>query len=160
MVLENILSYERSICRLDASSKKKTFEFIADFLLGLNDSPDITPDQLIEKLNAREKLGSTAIGKGVAIPHCRCPELTEPTGLLITLEHPINFDAPDNQKVDILFVLIVPEENNEQNLTLLTELADLLSSIEFRNHMRKAKTSEELYFAALNFERHQAKTTN
>ncbi|MCY4044661.1 MAG: PTS sugar transporter subunit IIA [Cellvibrionales bacterium] len=158
MVLENILSYERSICQLDTSSKKKTFEFIADFLLSLSDTPDVTPDQLIEKLNAREKLGSTGIGKGVAIPHCRCPDLDEPTGLLITLERPIDFDAPDDQKVDILFVLIVPEENNEQHLTLLTELAELLSSIEFRNNMRKARTAEELYFAALNFERHQSKS--
>ena len=104
MILESILSHERTICRLDSSSKKRTFEFIADFLSTLQSECHIKPDHLIDLLNKRERLGSTGIGKGIAIPHCRCKDIKQPLGLLITLKQPISFDAPDDQHVDIVFV--------------------------------------------------------
>ncbi len=153
MILDSILTHDRSLCNLELSSKKKVFEFIADFLSSSSDTPLKQPDQLIELLNTRERLGTTAIGKGIAVPHCRCPKIDEPLGLLITLDKAIAFDALDGQKVDIIFVLMVPEKNHEQYLSMLTSLAELFDSIDFRNQVRKAESSEELFYAALNFER-------
>lgn len=153
MILENILSRERTICRLESTSKKRTFEYIADLLSSLNNTPPIEPDHLIELLNTRERLGSTAIGKGIAIPHCRCTQVTEPMGFLITLQQPVDFDAPDDQKVDIIFLLLVPDDDGNDYLSLLSSLADLFRSIEFRNQIRKVDTSDSLYYTALNFER-------
>lgn len=153
MILDTLLSPERSLAKLDLSSKKKVFEFIADFFTASEQTQLHQPDQLVDLLTSREKLGSTAIGKGIAIPHCRCAKVSEPIGLLMTLEKPVGFDAPDEQKVDIILVIVVPDENHDTHLPMLTNLASLFDSLDFRNQIRKAQTSEELYYTVINFER-------
>ncbi|CAA0081260.1 Nitrogen regulatory protein [BD1-7 clade bacterium] len=154
MIIEHILTPERTACNVATSSKKRTFEFIAD-RLGQSQpaSPCINADNLLEHLNARERLGSTGIGKGIAIPHCRCSDITETIGLLIKLKKPVDFDAPDDQPVDILFVMVVPQDANDQHLQILSSLAELFHQAEFRNQLRKAQTNDELYMAALNYEK-------
>ncbi len=158
MMIENILTPERSVALLNASSKKRTFEFIADKLSQPESAtPCINADSLLEHLNARERLGSTGIGKGIAIPHCRCSDIQDTQGLLIKLKKPIDYDAPDDQPVDILFVLIVPQDANDQHLNILSSLAELFHQAEFRNELRKAQTNDELYWAAVNYERSHTK---
>ena len=96
-------------------------------------------------LLAREKLGSTALGDGIAIPHCRISGCSEAMGTLLTLEEPIDFDAPDGNPVDILFVLLVPAEAHQEHLTILGGLAQLLSNSDYCQGLRDASSNQELH---------------
>ena len=88
-------------------SKKRLFETIARIIS--DDQPSLVYEEVFDQLIAREKLGSTGLGQGIAIPHCRVEHCPQPLGTLVTLEQPIDFDAPDDQPVDLLFALLVPE---------------------------------------------------
>lgn len=147
MAIADILNLERTSCNLSLSSKKRTFDYIADFLA--SKVPDIDADDLFEHLTQREQLGSTGIGNGIAIPHCRCSNVKETTGALITLRDPVNFDAADQHPVDIIFVLLVPKEACDEHLKTLSSLAEKLDQTTFRNQLRKADTAESLYQAAI-----------
>ena len=100
---------------------------------------------MLNRLIAREKLGSTGIVKGIAIPHCRVKDCRAPLGSLVTLEAPIEFDAPDELPVDLLFVLLVPEEAHQQHLDILANVARLFSQEDFCRDMRAARDREVLY---------------
>ena len=93
----------------------------------------------------REELGSTGIGRGVAIPHARLPDLQRPYGLLAKLKQPIEFDAIDGQAVDILFVLLLPAAAENEALAALALVARMLRSPENLARLRAAKNSSELY---------------
>lgn len=150
-LMNRILTPERTLCNASGSSKKRVLESISDFI---NDTiPDIDGEQLFEHLIAREKLGSTGIGKGIAIPHCRCSNITETFGCLVKLNEAIDFDSIDNLPVDILFVLMVPEDAQDQHLQVLAQLAELFNQTEFRNGLRKSQDEDELYQAATQFEK-------
>lgn len=151
MNINQILTPERTFCHAPASSKKRALEIVADFLSSNN--PNIDSTELFENLTARERLGSTGIGMGVAIPHCRYNKIEQTQACLVKLKQPVDFDAIDNQPVDILFVLIVPEDAHDEHLQTLAELARLLSQTEYRNQLRKSQTSEELFQAAVHFEK-------
>lgn len=151
MIIHQILTQDRTLCHAPGSSKKKALENIADFIHST--LPRIDSNELFEKLIAREKLGSTAIGKGIAIPHCRCSKVDRTIGCLVKLQKPIDFDAPDSLPVDLLFILIVPEEATEDHLQTLSQLAQLLDQSEFRNELRKSQSNEALYAAAMQFDR-------
>jgi len=96
-------------------------------------------------LLTREKLGSTGIGRGIAIPHGRMSGAQEPLALVLVSETPINFDAIDNRPVDIFVALIVPEGDNQQHLKTLATIADKLKNKEFCKQLRCAKSDAELY---------------
>ena len=151
MQINQILDRDRILCNAPGSSKKKALENIADFLHSR--LPEIDSDELFEQLVAREKLGSTAIGKGVAIPHCRCQWVQQTVGCLVKMHEPIDFDAADNLPVDLLFVLIVPEQATDEHLQTLAQLAQLFDQSEFRNALRKAQTRDELFAAANRFDK-------
>lgn len=151
MIIHQILTRDRTLCDAPGSSQKKALENIADFVH--SSQPQIDSNELFEKLIAREKLGSTAIGKGIAIPHCRCSKVEETIGCLVKLQHAIDFDAPDSLPVDLLFVLIVPQEATEEHLQTLSQLARLLDQSEFRNELRKSHSNESLFAAAMQFDR-------
>ena len=102
-------------------------------------------DQVLDHLIAREKLGSTGLGQGIAIPHCRVGDCPEPLGTLISLEEPIPFDAPDDRAVDLLFVLLVPEEAHQQHLDILATVASLFSQADFCSRLRGARDDRTLY---------------
>lgn len=108
MTIARILSSSRTHCDTAASSKKRALEHIADFIC--QDMPDLDAGVLFKNLINRERLGSTGIGEGIAIPHCRMSNCPDITGALVRLAEPVDFDALDDEPVDLLFTLLVPEE--------------------------------------------------
>ena len=138
------------MCHAPGVSKKRLFETIARMIS--DDQPSLSYEELFHHLIAREKLGSTGLGKGIAIPHCRVDACPHPLGSLLTLEQAINFDAPDDQPVDILFALLVPGEAHQQHLDILANIARLFSQADFCEQLRGATNSRELYDLAINRE--------
>jgi PTS system nitrogen regulatory IIA component len=108
---------------------------------------------LFHNLVARERLGSTGIGEGVAIPHCRVAGFNRIHGCLIKLEQAIDFGSLDDQPVDLIFALIVPEEQNEEHLATLARVAAIMQDDSSRMSLRQCSSSEELYATALQLER-------
>lgn len=147
MLLENILTPARSRVNVPGGSKKRVLEFIAG--LFAEDQPEMNADLLFDSLIAREKLGSTGFGNGIAIPHCRLAGCTTPMGAILHLDSPVDFDAIDGAPVDLLFVLLVPETATEQHLTLLRQVAALFDNDSLRERLRSAPDSQALYQAAL-----------
>lgn len=148
MQLSSILTPERTLFGAPGSSKKRVLENIASFIC--EDISTLDPLKLFDKLIEREKLGSTGLGKGIAIPHCRINNCTSVIGTLITLDNPVDFDAIDGQKVDLLFVLLVPEEAHDEHLKALAKLAELFSQQHFCDQLRNSKNSESLYNNIIN----------
>ena len=105
-------------------------------------------DNIFNLLIAREKLGSTGLGKGIAIPHCRAANCEEPLGTLVTLADPVDFDAPDDVPVDLLFVLLVPETAHQEHLDILANIARLFSQPEYCQRLRDANSDAALFRAA------------
>lgn len=93
---------------------------------------------VFDALMQREKLGSTGLGQGIAIPHGRIKGLKEAVGAFVQLAQAIEFDAPDNKPVDLVFIMLVPEQANESHLQLLSELAQMFSDRAFRENLAKA----------------------
>ena len=145
-LLSQILTPERTVCHAHGPSKKRLFETIAE-LVCVNE-PLLHYDSILNHLITREKLGSTGLGQGIAIPHCRVGNCTQPLGALLSLEKPIPFDAPDDQPVDLLFVLLVPEEARQQHLDILANIARLFNQQQFCRRLRAARDSSTLYEVA------------
>ncbi len=139
----NILSLPRTLCAAREASKKRVFESAARLVA--EDQSYLDSAELFAALINREKLGSTAMGNGIAIPHCRISNCSEPIGALLTLVDPIEFDAYDQQLVDIIFVLIVPEEAHQEHLNVLANLARMFSDPDNANRLRQATSDVELY---------------
>lgn len=141
-LIASLLTPENVLVDLDASSKKRVFEQAG---LIFENNQDIGRSTVFDSLFARERLGSTGLGQGVAIPHGRIKGLKEATGAVIRLSTPIAFDAPDGRPVDLLFVLLVPEQATEQHLQLLSELAQLFSDAQFRDRVHKAADASAVH---------------
>jgi|TARA_R110002072_G_scaffold36181_2_gene106576 PTS system nitrogen regulatory IIA component len=141
--LNQILAPDRTICRAPNVSNKRLFETIARIFS--DDQPSLTYDKILDQLIAREKLGSTGMGQGIAIPHCRVTECVEPLGAILTLEEAIPFDAPDDQPVDLLFILLVPKEAHQKHLDILAEIARLFSQEDLCKRLRAARDNHSLY---------------
>jgi len=144
--IEALLSPGRTVCRLPCASVKKLFETAAGVLSA--DQPALSADDIFTHLLAREKLGSTGIGHGIAIPHFRVADCSRALGALVTLESPLSFDAADDVDVDIFFVLMVPENGQQQHLDTLAGIARLFSQSEFCTAVRAATTDAQLYRVA------------
>jgi PTS system nitrogen regulatory IIA component len=149
MQLAKLLTPGRTACRVPGVSKKRLFETIARIIS--DDQVSLPYNTVLSSLIAREKLGSTGLGQGIAIPHCRIDNCTHAMGTLITLEEAIDFDAPDGKPVDILFVLLVPEEGQQQHLDILAGIASLFSQESFCNQARQAGDADTLYSAVTNW---------
>ena len=143
MIIHSILTPERTLDGVQGISKKKILEFIANRIN--EDIPQIDASALFESLIARERLGTTGLGNGVAIPHCRCADCPEPIGLFIRLKEPIDFDSIDRAPVDLIFALIVPEGENQEHLELLRALAEQFSSNFVMESINQAKNANMLY---------------
>jgi PTS system nitrogen regulatory IIA component len=120
---------------VDAASKRDLFGAIADLFSA---SGDLARSAVVDALAAREKLGSTGLGQGIAIPHGRIKGLKDARGAFVRLAQPIPFDAPDGRPVNQVFVLLVPEHATEQHLELLSELAQMFSERAFRERLAAA----------------------
>ncbi len=129
------------------SSKKQVLEQISRLVHSVH--PDVKYQTILEALQQRERLGSTSVGHGVALPHARIPNLNSPLCTLMTLRNAISFQADDAVAVDIVFGLVVPEEATDEHLALLSELAEKCRDKKYREALRKATTNETLYQAAI-----------
>ena len=116
-------------------SKKRLFEQAA---ASISAEFDLDQESVYRSLLAREKLGSTAIGHGVAIPHSRMSGCSEPLGCLILLSEGVDFGAPDGADVEIAFILLVPEAATQDHLDLLASLANAFSNADMRDRLKKA----------------------
>ena len=128
-------------------SKKRVFERAAE---AMGAALNLSSDNIYRALLAREKLGSTAIGEGIAIPHCRINECAEAAGCLVTLQEPIDFGSIDGRDVDVIFVLLVPEDATQAHLNLLAALARSFSNADLRSRVRQTLDPEELRQLLLN----------
>ena len=117
---------------LDVASKKRVFEQAG---LLFENNNQIARSQVFDSLFAREKLGSTGLGQGIAIPHGRIKGLKEAVGALVRLRQPIAFDSPDGQPVSLVFVLLVPEKATDLHLQILSELAQMFSDKQLREKL-------------------------
>lgn len=125
----------------DLTSKKRVFEQAG---LLFENNQQISRNLVFDSLFAREKLGSTGLGQGVAIPHGRIKNLKNASGALIRVRNAVPFDAPDGQNVKLVFVLLVPERATDEHLQILSELAQMFSDRSFREKLIVAATADEL----------------
>lgn len=143
LTIDNILAPELTLCRVPASSKKRVLETIAEHIHQQDET--LSDTQIFNNLVSRERLGSTGIGQGIAIPHCRLEGLDRVIGVLMTLEERIDFDAIDNQPVDLVFALIVPKEATSEHLELLSQLAEKFNDSAFCERLRQCEDAGSLY---------------
>ena len=147
MELSDILTPDRCLCKIQGFSKKRLLKTLST-ILGESFS-NLDENQVFDSMMAREQLGSTGIGNGIAIPHCRVPECNEITGCLITLETYVDYDSTDGNPVDLIFVLIVPEEKEEDHVITLAVLAEKFHDQQFCDSLRNAQSNDELYKCAI-----------
>lgn len=140
--LANILSIENILLDINVTSKKRVFEQAA---LLFENNQGISRATIFDSLFSRERLGSTALGHGVAVPHGRIPNLEKPYGAFIRLSNAIPFDAPDNENVNLLVVLLVPENATQEHLEILAALAKTLSNEETRAQLQTLEDPEAIY---------------
>jgi PTS system nitrogen regulatory IIA component len=145
--IDSILTLERTVKSAPASSKKKVLEYLGSFIA--EHIPESSADDIYERLLSRERMGSTGIGEGIAIPHCRLKQCDKTFGVLLQLEEPIDFDSIDQQPVDLIFALLVPEEATDEHLKTLSMLAQKLSQADYRDALRNSPDSENLYQRAI-----------
>ncbi|HLA33274.1 MAG TPA: PTS IIA-like nitrogen regulatory protein PtsN [Rhodocyclaceae bacterium] len=141
-LITSLLPPDNVVAKLEASSKKRLFEQAG---LLFENQQDIARNAVYDALFAREKLGSTGLGQGIAIPHGRIKGLKKPVGAFFRLETPVQFEAPDGKPVSLVFVLLVPEAANEEHLQLLAELAQMFSDREFREKLPLAADAAALH---------------
>ncbi|MCX7563608.1 PTS sugar transporter subunit IIA [Xanthomonadaceae bacterium XH05] len=146
MHLIDLLAPSRVHADARATSKKRLLELAAAALVQPGDSPELER-RIYDSLCLRERLGSTGLGHGVAIPHGRIAGLTAPAGAFLKLTDALPFDASDGQPVDLVFALVVPEHLTQQHLMLLSQLAQMFSDADFCSQLRHAGNDSELYSA-------------
>ena len=143
MKLTQLINKDSVVCNADVSSKKRALEFLAELLAKASASADAFV--IFQHLTDREKLGSTSLGHGVAIPHARTGGSNKAIGAFIKLEQGIDFDSPDNEPTDLLFALMVPEHYTDEHLEILSDLASRFSDETLCHNLRSANSSKELY---------------
>jgi len=143
MKLQEILTADCIKCLATVSSKKRILELIC--ALASNKIPGIDQHVLLDSLMEREKMSSTGIGHGIAIPHGRLPNAQQVIAVLITTEKAIVFDAIDNQAVDIFIALFVPENSCDEHLSTLQSIARLFSGKDNSKMIRRCQTNEQLF---------------
>ena len=141
--LVELMAPERIIVRAAAGSKKSALEAVSALIAGSH--PGLTETKIYDCLLARERLGSTGIGHGIAIPHGRLPSIVRPVGAFAALEKGVDFAALDGAPVDLILALVVPAESTEQHLRILTSLATLFSDERLREGLRQAASPEAAY---------------
>jgi len=143
MKIVDMLDTERIVCNPDTASKKRVMELLSQTLA--DGHSDITSAQLFDSLISREKLGSTAMGNGVAIPHGRCKKIEHAAVAILKLAKGVDYDAPDSKPVDLLVALAVPEEATDEHLELLSTIAEMLSDEKLVARLRRANSSQSMF---------------
>ncbi len=145
--IEDILTPERSVIDVTVSSKKKLLEQLSSLVA--EEIGDASADDIYERLLARERMGSTGIGEGIAIPHCRLLQCQKALGILLRLNTPIDYDSIDGNPVDLVFALLVPEEATDEHLQILATLASNFNQAEYREALRNAPDAKRLFQRAV-----------
>ncbi|TMP83529.1 PTS IIA-like nitrogen-regulatory protein PtsN [Pseudoalteromonas phenolica] len=143
MKLSSIINKDCSKAAVLFNSKKRALEYISE--LASQHLPEHNAHEILDAFLTREKLGSTGIGKGIAIPHGRLKGIDSIFAILVTNQNSINFDAIDNRPVDILLAMLVPEGDNASHLKTLAEIAGKLNNKEFCKQLRQAPNDDALY---------------
>lgn len=143
MNLKNLVSTDTVICNADVVSKKRALEFLAD-LLARKTQVDKSFD-IFQLLTEREKLGSTSLGHGIALPHARTSLCKQAIGVFIRTKKGIDFDSPDHEPTDLLFALMVPEHYTDEHLNILAGLASMFNDEKFCQNLRSADNDAELF---------------
>ncbi len=140
--LAAILPTAQALVQVDATSKKRAFEeagLLFENLHGLNRA------MVADSLFARERLGSTGLGYGVAIPHGRIKGMKLPLAAVFRLREPIGFDSPDEKPVSLMIFLLVPEASTQKHLEILSEIAEMLSDLQLRDKLKACDDALELH---------------
>ena len=140
--LASILSAEQVLVQVDVSSKKRAFEEVGLLFENLH---GLSRALVTDSLFSRERLGSTGLGHGVAIPHGRIKGLKAPMAAVFQLAKPIGFDAPDEQAVGLMIFLLVPEAATQKHLEILSEIAEMLSDAPLREKLLTDQDAADLY---------------
>jgi PTS system nitrogen regulatory IIA component len=141
-LVAQLLNPSHVVLDLQASSKKRLFEQAG---LLFENQDGLARSLVFDSPFARERLGSTGLGQGVAIPHGRIKGLKEALGALYRLAQPVPFDAPDGSPVSLAFVLLVPEKATEKHLQILSELAQMFSDRALRESLAAARDAAAVY---------------
>jgi PTS system nitrogen regulatory IIA component len=141
MTISALLSPQSIFLDIEISSKKKLLELIANIVA---DQTRLTESSIYNKLLNRERLGSTGLGQGFAVPHARLENLDKTMGCFFRLKVPVNFEAPDNRPVDLLFVIVIPEEATDEHLMILSSLARIFSQVDVCEAIRSATSRDEI----------------
>jgi len=141
-LISKILTSECVLLDAESTSKKRVFERVG---ILFENTQNIARSQVFDSLFAREKLGSTGLGQGVAIPHGRVKGLRDAVAAFVKMETPIPFDAPDGLPVNFIFVLLVPERATDLHLQILGELAQMFSDQKFRDELTKANDAAAIH---------------
>lgn len=141
MTISALLSPQRIFLDTEISSKKKLLELIANIVADQTQMPEST---IYSNLLNRERLGSTGLGHGFAVPHARVENLDKTIGCLFRLKEPVNFESPDNQPVDLVFTIIIPQEATEEHLMILSSLASIFSQTDVCEAIRGATSRDEI----------------
>lgn len=143
MTLQDILTLDCTQCAVPASSKKRILEQIC--LIAAEKMGNCSASELLESILNREKMGSTGIGNGIAIPHGRLNNTDKAMAVLLTTEKAIDFDAIDNKSVDIFICLFVPKNSTQEHLNTLQSIAQLFSNRKTAKQARKCTNNQELF---------------
>ena len=145
MNLSELLPSENVSINIGGNTKKVVLEKISIFISDRSD--EISSEEVQQGLIARERLATTGVGNGIAIPHCRISGCKKITAAFFKLVHSIDFESADNNLVDLVFVLIVPNEQNDVHLKALSLISELLSNQKRCGALRNASSNEILYQA-------------
>jgi nitrogen PTS system EIIA component len=142
MLGPDLINEARIGCGLEIASKKRLLETLAELLA--SDHPRLQTETVFEHLLERERLGSTGLGHGIALPHARMKDVGEVVGAFVQTVQGVDYDAADGEPVDLAFALLVPEAANEEHLRLLAHLASLFSDPNMRVRLRESDSRAEI----------------
>ena len=158
MNLDTLISSNAVISNHEIKSKKRALELLAEQLASeatrVNQplDEDIDALDIFQLLTDREKLGSTSMGHGVALPHARTSLTEHAIGAFLKLDDGVDFDSPDNQKTDLIFALMVPEHYTDEHLKILAYLATLFNNANFCKEIRESANNKEVYDHLINWQ--------
>lgn len=150
MTIADLIHPDRVRVVTDIQSKKRALEHLSEILSEA--TPYLTETEIFTALIGREKLGSTGIGDGVAIPHGRLKGLDECVGAMIRLQEGVDFEAPDDRPVDLIFGLLVPQDSTEAHLKILRALAEMFSDESCLERLRAAEDDQALHALLLDYD--------
>ncbi len=143
MQISDILSPERVLCNVETGSKKAALEILANLIASADST--LTQSEVFDSLLARERLGSTGLGQGIALPHGRLKHGNKTLGAFVRLQAGIDYDAIDQGPVDLLFALLVPEESTQEHLEILSKLAEMFSNHKFLEQLKNEPSSDNVF---------------